>query len=548
MKMQFLATATALGLMSALQPALAHAGDGLDGKIKHVLLISVDGLHALDVAKYVKSHPGSALDELAEHGVTFTNARTPANSDSFPGLLALVTGGSPRTHGLFYDYSYDRTIWAPDNTTCSGPPGTQMIFDESIDVYVNGVSQNVIDPNALERYIDEHGHCSPFYPHNAIRTNTVFEVIKENHAGRTAWADKHPAYEWVNGRSGKGVDDLYTPEITNVGGYDNTLSVVCTVQNDALKVKAILNEINGFDHAGVKQVGVPTVFGMNFQAVSVGQKIQKDNSDGGCAADTDPAINGQQGGYVNGRGDPSVVLAYGLKKTDDALWEIINALKKAGIYDSTLIIVTAKHGQSPINLAKLTKPGHFADLVCKVSDCTIPGPAKIITDAGNNCAEGPCGFVQDDDIALIWLPNDQSQAARKDQTIMVADYLNANAKALFIDEVMSGAELKLKFRDPLHDSRTPDIIVQPVYGTIYTGASKNKVAEHGGFSFGDTNVGLIVSNRALDPRVVKTPVLTSQVAATILKSLGIEPTELESVRKEGISVLPFLFEAGEHDE
>jgi arylsulfatase A-like enzyme len=68
------------------------------------------------------------------------------------------------------------------------------------------------------------------------------------------------------------------------------------------------------------------------------------------------------------------------------------------------------------------------------------------------------------------------------------------------------------------------------------------VAEHGGFSFGDTNVGLIVSNRALAPQVVKTPVLSSQVAATILKSLGIDPGKLESVRKEGISVLPFLFD------
>jgi hypothetical protein len=107
----------------------------------------------------------------------------------------------------------------------------------------------------------------------------------------------------------------------------------------------------------------------------------------------------------------------------------------------------------------------------------------------------------------------------------------------------------LKFRDPLKDSRTPDIIVQPVYGTVYTGAAKNKVAEHGGFSFGDTNVGLIVSNRALVPQVVKTPVLSSQVAATILKSLGIDPGKLESVRKEGISVLPFLFdEDGNGDE
>ena len=155
MKEQLMAAALALGLVAAATPVAVQANPALQGgRIKHVLLISIDGLHALDVANYMKSHPGSALDELSEHGVTFSNARTPANSDSFPGLLALVTGGSPRTHGLFYDYSYDRTIWAPDNKTCSGQPGTQMIFDESIDVYVNGVSQNVIDPNALPRYID----------------------------------------------------------------------------------------------------------------------------------------------------------------------------------------------------------------------------------------------------------------------------------------------------------------------------------------------------------------------------------------------------------
>jgi Type I phosphodiesterase / nucleotide pyrophosphatase. len=408
-----------------------------------------------------------------------------------------------------------------------------MIFDESVDLYVNGISQNVIDPAALPRYIDAHGHCSPFYPHDAVRTNTVFEVIKAARAGRTAWADKHPAYELVNGPSGKGVDDLYTPEITNVGGLDNTISVVCTVQNDALKVQAVLNEIQGLNHDGTKQVGVPTVFGLNFQAVSVAQKLLADNPDDGCAADTQ--FNGQQGGYLDGEGTPSAVLAYGLKKTDDALRQFVNGLKKANLYDSTLIVITAKHGQSPINLAKLLKPGHFADLVCTVSDCATSEAAKIITDAGNNCPEGPCGWVQDDDIGLIWLP-DQSK------TKMVADYLNQNANALYIDEVMSGEELKLKFRDPLKDSRTPDIIVQPVYGTIYTKPTSNKVAEHGGFSFGDTNVGLIISNPGIDSKVVKTPVLTSQVAATILKALGIDPEELESVREEGISALPFLFD------
>ncbi|HEX4649707.1 MAG TPA: hypothetical protein VH111_12820, partial [Steroidobacteraceae bacterium] len=71
--------------------------------------------------------------------------------------------------------------------------------------------------------------------------------------------------------------------------------------------------------------------------------------------------------------------------------------------------------------------------------------------------------------------------------------------------------------------------------------TKGKVAEHGGFSFGDTNVGLIVSNPGLERRSVRTPVVTSQVAPTILRSLGIDPSELQAVRKEGTAVLPFVF-------
>src|SRR5262249_27690015 len=86
-------------------------------RIEHVLLISVDGLHALAAPAYVRVIPPSAWAELSRHGVTYTNARTPAHSDSFPGLLSLVTGGSPITTGIFYDVSYDRTIFAPSDTT-----------------------------------------------------------------------------------------------------------------------------------------------------------------------------------------------------------------------------------------------------------------------------------------------------------------------------------------------------------------------------------------------------------------------------------------------
>jgi hypothetical protein len=504
--------------------ATAQAAD-----IDHVLLISVDGLHALDVARFVDSHPDSALAELSRHGVTYSNARTPANSDSFPGLLALVTGGSPITHGMFYDVSYDRTIFAPDNLTCKGKPGNMMVYDESIDLYKGVVSQNVLDPTKLPRIKNEYGQCVPQFPHNAIRTNTIFEVVKSK-GGRTAWADKHPAYDLVNGPSGKGVDDIFTPEITNVGGLDATVSVDCTVANDELKVRAIINEINGLKHDGTPGGGTPAVFGMNFQAVSVGQKVAADNGDGTCPQSTH---TGKPGGYVDGAGTPTEVLAFGLQKTDEALGDMIQALKQRGIYDSTLFVVSAKHGQSPINPVKVNKPGHFADLVAALPDAATNPAAQAIISAAN-CATGSCGFVMDDDIALIWL-QDQSK------TKAVTDYLNANAKALFIDDVLGDEEIELKFNDAAHDSRTPDIIVQPIYGTIYTG-SKAKNAEHGGMSFGDTNVGLIVSNPRLSSAVVKTPVATSQVAPTILQALDIEPEALKSVVIEHTPALPGLFD------
>jgi arylsulfatase A-like enzyme len=231
---------------------------------------------------------------------------------------------------------------------------------------------------------------------------------------------------------------------------------------------------------------------------------------------------------------------------------MISALKAKHIYDSTLFIVTAKHGQSPINPVKVNKPGHFADLVAATATATgtTNDPGAVAIANANNCptpapTTGPCGFVQDDDIALIWLA-DQSQ------TGAVAAYLNKYAASLnpdgsfkssgplFIDEVMAGNELSLKFNDPSTDPATPDIIVQPVYGTIYTGSTA-KNAEHGGLSFADTNVGLIVSNPGISAQVVKTPVATSQVAPSILKALGLNPGALQAVQKEGTRLLPFLF-------
>lgn len=554
MRLVKLAAAMSLAVSLSAITVQAHEGERGD-EIKHVLLISVDGLHALDVARYVDSHPSSTIAQLARHGITYSNARTPTNSDSFPGLLALVTGGSPVTGDLFYDVSYDRSYFANGDTTCAGivndpapgagqtaGKGSMIAFDESIDAYgkdpVTGLplSKNVINPTSLPYRIDSHNKCVAVYPHEALKTNTIFEVVKA-HGGVTAWADKHPAYDLVRGPSGAGLDDLYTPEITNVGGLDNTVSVICTHENDHLKTVGIINQIHGLTHDAKPAKGVPTVFGTDYQAVSVGQKVSHDTPDRSCINSSTAAdaarLSGQPGGYIDGSGTPTDVLAYALDAVDSDLDLIVDALKQRNLFESTLIIVTAKHGQSPINPVRVNKPGHFADLVAGLmATDNAEMAAQKAMNIANNCGGGPCGFVQDDDIALIWL-QDQTQTAN------VAALINNHARELFVEEVMAGDEIKLKFNDPRHDNRTPDIIAQPQYGTVYTSSTK-KNAEHGGFSFGDTNVGLIVSNPDLRAQTIKTLVLSSQVAPTILWSLGIDPNELQSVRVEGTKVLPGL--------
>ena len=137
----------------------------------HVLLLSVDGLHAADLARFVEANPQSALAGLAGRGVTYTTASAARPSDSFPGLLAIVTGGGPATTGVWYDDSYDRTLAAP-GSDCS-KPGTEVIYDESIDKDPTAIdSGGGIDPALLPR--DPANGCSPVYPHQFLKVNTIF--------------------------------------------------------------------------------------------------------------------------------------------------------------------------------------------------------------------------------------------------------------------------------------------------------------------------------------------------------------------------------------
>ena len=93
------------------------------GGINHVLVISVDGMHALDYLNCVSGGYCPNLAALGSDGINYLQSSTSKPSDSFPGLMALMTGGSPRTMGVNYDVAYDRDLNPPVYTTGNGLPG-----------------------------------------------------------------------------------------------------------------------------------------------------------------------------------------------------------------------------------------------------------------------------------------------------------------------------------------------------------------------------------------------------------------------------------------
>lgn len=499
---------------------------------QHVLLISVDGLHAVDLSKWIAAHPGGALAALAQHGVVYPNALTTFPSDSYPGMLAQVTGATPRVAGLFYDDSYDRNSY-PSKASytsqgltdpgCVGNPGAEITNFEDLDKtydYGSGLVADIsaggtvgqvmtqLDPDHMQRQI-VNGQCVPTYPHQYVRTNTVFEVIKQ--AGfRTAWSDKHPAYEDLAGPSGTGLDELYAPEINSQDtldagaqpGDDYTKSFIGVRTYDALKVQAVLNWIDGKDGTGTVTQSVPAIFGMNFQAVSVGQKLAKAGH-----ADADKSL---RGGYLDAAATPGNALTANLQFVDDSIGRFESELQAKGLDQSTLIIISAKHGQSPIN----------------------PKVRQAISDAGYASIPGfGQGFEICDDAALVWLDPALEKSSYNDAKA----YMLAHAADLHIQTLFDRTMLTKFFGDPFTSSRVPDFIAVTPHGAICTGGSK--LAEHGGFAVDDRNVGLLLSSPQLSAETVNTVVETTQIAPTILHALGISPYKLKAVQLENTPVL-----------
>jgi arylsulfatase A-like enzyme len=205
---------------------------------------------------------------------------------------------------------------------------------------------------------------------------------------------------------------------------------------------------------------------------------------------------------------------------DGAIGQFVAELKARGLTKSTLIVITAKHGQSPIDPHRLLR--------IPADDSSLEPPSSVLGDAGITVAQ-----ALEDDVSLIWL-QDQSKTAEAVQT------LEDHEATLGGGEIFSGPSLGLFFPSPAVDPRTPDIIVATDVGVVFTGGH-GKVAEHGGPAHDDRNVPILLSNPGLIAKTIALPVETRQVAPTILRALGLDPRKLKAVQQEGTQVLPYSF-------
>ena len=571
------ATAAVAGAaaLSAGPAAAAHHHWHHQPGIQHVLLISVDGMHQSDLDWYAAAHPGSELARLATGGAEYTDAQTSDPSDSDPGGTAIMTGGDPSVTGVYYDDEYSHDVFPAGTTSCAGPaPGGNVIYDSPDDINANALDAGQGIPGLAQdpaRIMQMTGHpqsllnpatfpvdpvtCQPIWPNQYLHVNTIFNVIHD--AGmRTAWSDKHPVYSSFNGpggpAGGDSIDDLFTPEIDSSAIEPNgtpypaggawTDTNAATKQYDSYKVQAVVNEINGYDHTGTgATVGTPAIYGMNFQTVSTAEKLKSSP-----ATLSGPDANGDYtlgpalaGGYVtvDGRQVPGPLLQSALDYVNASLQTMANAIQADGEANSTAIVLTAKHGQSPQNTSRLQRidDGPIIAAVNAAWAAAHPGnPTLVVQQA-------------DDDGLLWWLSDRSPQAADFvkqylwTHTAPAVDYAGQTVIVQHsgLTRIFAGAQSARFFGVAAAEPDHPDVFGIAQVGTIYTTGSK--IAEHGGDNPDDRDVPLVVyAPGHVGPGRFGQSTQTTQVAPTILELLGLHPDQLQAVQQEGTRVLPGL--------
>jgi hypothetical protein len=423
------------------------------------------------------------------------------------------------------------------------PPGGQVTYDNTIDVNPNRLDagqglkglpgsilqmtsnlRSVINPAALPVSA---ATCKPIYPNQYLKVNTIFNVAQQ--AGlRTAWSDKHPSYLVLAGPSGNGVDDFFTPEISSHAiGYPAGVAwsdnVAATMQYDSYKVQAILNEIDGYNHSRTRHVGVPGLFGMNFQTVTT--------------AEQQPKSDGLTGGYLPGGKIPGPLLIRALNYVNTEIGVIVAQIKAQHLASSTAIIITAKQGQSPTN------PNDFK----RVNDATIVAGVNAAWATAHPHAAPLVVYTSDDDVMLWWLSNRSQAAANFTKHYLLthtAVGYNIHGKRVTLSasglaKVYAGAASAAYFGVPNSDPRHPSIFGIVQHGVIYADAPD--IAQHGGADFQDLSIPIVVILPGLrHGATISAQVHIIQIAPTILALLGLNPWALQAVRIEHTQVLPGL--------
>jgi hypothetical protein len=544
--------AALLGGAAAAAPTAAAASHGHQpalwlhrSPIKHVLLLSVDGMHQQDLTWYVRRYPHSTLAGLVRRGTEYSDARSTIPSDSFPATAGLMTGGTPGVTGFYYDDTYNYDVFPPGTKKCVGrAPGGEVTYDNSIDINPNALDageglkglpgsilkmtsnlRSVINPAALPVNATT---CKPIYPNQYMKVNTIFDVAHQ--AGLlTAWSDKHPSYLMLAGPSGNGVDDFFTPEIDSqaIGypkGVDWSTDVAATIKFDGYRVQSILNEIDGFNHSGTRRVGVPGLFGMNFQAVTTAEQQAKSD--------------GLTGGYLAGGKVPGPLLTRAFNYVNTELGVILARLKARGLASSTAVVLTAKQGQSPTN----------PDLFKWINDATIIAGVDKAWAKEHPHAAPLVVYSSDDDGLLWWLSNRSQSAADFAKHYLLTHTAvghNIRGKKLTVADsgltkVYAGAASAAYFGVPVSDPRHPVVfgIVQP--GVVYE-PNEAAIAQHGGANIQDLSMPILVNLPGQRHATsISAPVKMIQIAPTILALLGLNPHALQAVQIEHTQVLPGL--------
>ena len=493
---------------------------GLAAPARHVIIISIDGLHEADLTDPATRDQVPNIMGLAHSGIWYQNASCTHPSDSFPGSLAYLTGAGPATTGVYYDDTFCRSLVAPGGGADS-PLGTQVRLTATIDKQPRMLSgggdfdASSVDPAKLP--LDPAHGFAPVYPHNYLKVNTIFEIAHS--AGlRTAFLEKHPSYEIASGPSGKGIDDMYCPEIdapaalidgklmdgysapagTKLGQIIHNLPLVMAY--DDMKLAALLREIGGQDSRGRGRPGPPALAAMNLQSVNIGQKSLTGGID-----------------QVGAGESVSRELTDALHHSDDNIATIVRQLHQSGLWDDTLIVLTAKHGNSP-----------------RIGKASVAGGGRILT-ALKAAGIDVAGYTQDQ-IALFWL-------ADSGQTSNAAGVLQAMRDGPDnpgIDQILWGDSLKAAGLAGPAD-RMPDLVLTAKPGMFLLDLL-SKRAEHGALNDDDTHVPLILCGGAVDPArrgsVMATKVKSTQIAVTVLRALGLDASALQGARIDKTQALP----------